>query len=177
LSGSKIFFIFLILVVVLFVVVEVIGAHNNSTAQPGSCDAAPNKKQCEQDSFNSSGGQDHSTLQSMSTVLEPFSPKVQVKPKTFTLNSSTKKEQNLSVAADDSHSFRMAQFTLLPKACGTVTYQASGNVPTAFKDFSPQVWPGKADPSKPAKLIILKTGGTLDFELKPGAKTCAVTSQ
>lgn len=175
-SGSKIFFIFLILVLVLFIVVEVIG-YNNSATQPGNCDKAPDKAKCQQESFSSSGSQDHSTLQSMSTVLGPFSPKVQVKPKSFTLNSSTKKEQNLSVAADDSHSFRMAEFTLSPSGCGTVTYRASGDVPSEFKDFSPEVWPGTADASKPAKLIILKTGGTLDFELKPGAKTCAVTSQ
>ena len=177
-SGTKIFFIFLILLVVLFVVVEVIGAHNNSTAAPGNCQAASDKLKCQKDAFLSSSG-DHSSLQGMSTVLAPFSPRAQLTPKSFALSSS-KKQPQLTAPADDSHPFRKVEVTMLPPGCGTVTYKANGGVSSELKDLQQQEWPGdKDDTSKPANLVILKSGGTLDFGLNPKLSfkppTCEIT--
>ena len=108
-SGSKIVFVILVLIAVLFAVAMFL--HPSS----GSDETA--------DTFAS---EDHPTLASMNNVVAPFAPKLQATgllPAVGTFDLSRVASYKVKVLPDQAHTFRVAQFAAFPsKICALVVY-------------------------------------------------------
>jgi len=177
----KIFFIVLIVLIIAFVAIEVVGVGKNSS------ETAADYKGGGDPVINCPGNK-YQIFCSMNSMLDRFSPKLQLKQKTFTVTKTTQ-TLSVTVPADDKNSFRNATFKFNQgNNCATVEYispaTCSNSPPSCNSDLSKlsndcrlkyQTWPTCKDGVK-GKLIVVKSGGTLDIKLT-GQAPCTVALQ
>ncbi len=162
-SGTKLLFIFLILILIAFIAIEVFGVRKNSVNPPTVSDGDDGPQvSCD----------DYPALCSMNTIMEPFSPKLTLTEKTFALTKASP-ELQIAVPPDEENSFRKAAFKFQQGSfCATVRYTSNGGKVSKLND---QTWPTKKDGVK-GTLVIVKSGGKLDVKLV-GSEPCVVALQ
>ena len=181
-SGTRIFFIFLILILVAFVAIQVVGVSRNSVKTPSAAKGGGD---------DSVSCDDYPVFCSMNSILDPFGPKLELKQKTFTVTKAAP-ELLINVDPDDKNSFRQAAFKFQQgNNCATVQYISnavgcpppgnecapSGGSDTGNSDckLKYQTWPSCKDGLK-GKLSIVKGGGKLAIRLT-GPGPCVVALQ
>ena len=164
-SGTKIFFVLLIVLFIAFVAIEVVGVRKNSEKPPAA-------------SGGSSGPQlscaDHAALCGLNSMLDPFSPKLNLSQRTFALTSASP-QIRIQVPPDAKNNFRMAAFKFPQNTkCASVHYLSSDEMDSKLHD---QTWPQDKDGSGTGNLVILKSGGVLEFHLANLASQCQLVLQ
>ena len=107
-SGTKIFFILLVLILIVFIAIEVVGAGKNGSKPAAGYSKCPGSPFC-----------------SLSSMSGSFGTKLDLKKKTFNL---TQASPHISVAVppDDTNSFREAAFKFQQGSnCATVSYTSN----------------------------------------------------
>ena len=157
-SGSKVVFVILVLVAVLFAVAMFL--HPSS----GSDETA--------DTFAS---EEHPTLSSMDNVVAPFAPKLQTSglmPAVGMFDLSRMPSYKVTVLPDQTHTFRVAQFAAFPsKTCALVVYTPADS--NGFDKGKPQDADhagGKTNPQA-FSFTVSSTGGTLSLARRSPLQT------
>ena len=161
-SGSKVVFVILVLVAVLFAAAMFL--------RPGSgSDETP-------DTFAS---EDHPTLASMNSLVAPFAPKLQqngLLPSMGTFDLSRVPGYKVTVLPDTSHTFRVAQFTVFPsKACALVVYTPADS--KGFDQGKPQDSDHAVTKGHPEAFSfnVASAGGTLSIARRSPLQTAPCT--
>jgi hypothetical protein len=176
----KIFFLILVLVLVAFIAIEVVGVGKNSVEKPAGYSDGDAAIKCP--------GKDYQVFCSMDSLLSPFSKKLELKKKTFTLTQGAP-HIPISVDPDEKNSFREVGFKFQQgNDCAVVQFTGNAACPKASRpdcNSSSAMKPDKSSdecslkyqewPCKDAKekLFAGKSGGKLDFQLK-GMGPCTV---
>jgi hypothetical protein len=169
LTGTKVFFVLLVLIVVAFVAIEIVGIGNNKVTQPATAGTANSTSSTPQVSCN-----DHPALCAMSSMLDPFSPKLQLAQQTFTLTTAAP-QMKIAVPPDSKNNFRKATFKFEQgNNCATVHYTSSDEASSNLHD---QTWPSDKSSTRPGSLVILQSGGVLQFQLVGSASPCELVLQ
>ena len=160
-SGSKIVFVILVLVAVLFAVAMFLHpSGSNETV----------------DTFAS---EDHPTLASMNNVVAPFAPKLQTNglmPAVGTFDLSRLASYKVTVLPDQAHTFRVAQFAAFPtKTCALVVYTPADS--SGFDKGQKQDGDHAGSKANPQafSFTISSAGGTLSVARRSPLQTTPCT--
>lgn len=138
-TATKVVFIVLIVIVVLFIALAVWGSTNAKKPQP-----TPDK-----------------LLDSFNELLSPFAPKLALAQKSFDLSKvGSGASIPVTIPKDASQNFRIAKFNISPPGCARMEYQTADGKGGDLHDQSYPKQGTKPDPAQ-ASFTILASGGTL----------------
>jgi hypothetical protein len=179
-TSPKVLAVILVLIVVLFGVFSVRGAHTNdsaTTTDDPKTDAQNNPPQ------------KYPPINALGMALGKFGPKVtesQLQPTATTWNLQSTQSFAIKVAADPDHTFRNIKFKMQPPAgteCAQIIYDNAGTPPAHLSSLQHQDPVGSRQPNDTADkyqapLVVLAGGGTITIRRAGGYRgPCTVQMQ